>query len=90
MLLEMFDRGGPVMWPLAIASVFGLALILDRTFSYFWWYQRFGGVVRRLRHLFCKATGREPSLVYHRVLETLIEVQRSGATDVHLAYEPSE
>ena len=51
MLLEMFQRGGPVMWPLAIASVLGLALILDRGLSFVWWFQRFGSLIRKLRPL---------------------------------------
>src|SRR5262249_55067454 len=48
MLLDMFDRGGPVMWPLLIASVIALALILERAIVFAWRFQRFGPVVRNL------------------------------------------
>jgi biopolymer transport protein ExbB len=51
MLLEMFQRGGPVMWPLFAASVLALTLILDRIAVFAWSYQRFGAVVRTLRPL---------------------------------------
>jgi biopolymer transport protein ExbB len=51
MLREMFERGGPVMWPLLAASVLSLALILERTIVFIWWFQRFGRVVRTLRRL---------------------------------------
>jgi biopolymer transport protein ExbB len=51
MILEMFERGGPVMWPLLLASILGVALILDRAFTLAWWYQRFEPVVRTLRPL---------------------------------------
>jgi biopolymer transport protein ExbB len=51
MLREMFDRGGPVMWPLLTASVLALALILERTIVFAWWFQRFGRVVKTLRRL---------------------------------------
>jgi biopolymer transport protein ExbB len=51
MIAEMFDRGGPVMWPLLAASVLGLALILDRTLIFIWMFQRFGPVIRRLQPL---------------------------------------
>jgi biopolymer transport protein ExbB len=51
MLVEMFERGGPVMWPLLAASVLGLALILERCLVFAWAFQRFGPVVRRLQPL---------------------------------------
>jgi biopolymer transport protein ExbB len=52
MLWDMFVRGGPVMWPLLTASVFAVALVLDRTLAFLFWYQRFDPVVERLRPLF--------------------------------------
>ena len=51
MLWEMFERGGPGMWPLLGASVLGLALVLDRLVVFLWWMQSFGGVLRRLEPL---------------------------------------
>jgi biopolymer transport protein ExbB len=51
MLLDMFYRGGPVMWPLLAASVLALALILERAAVFIWYFQRFGRVVRRLQPL---------------------------------------
>src|SRR5271156_1059058 len=51
MLFDMFQRGGPVMWPLLTASVLGLALILDRAIVFALWFQRFGRVVAVLRPL---------------------------------------
>jgi biopolymer transport protein ExbB len=50
-LQEMFDRGGPVMWPLLAASILGVALILDRAIVFAWWYQGFDRVVTTLRPL---------------------------------------
>jgi biopolymer transport protein ExbB len=47
-LWEMFQLGGPVMWPLSIASFLGLAVILDRVIAFAWWYQRFPRVVNAL------------------------------------------
>jgi hypothetical protein len=52
MLWDMFVRGGPVMWPLLTASVFAVALVLERTLAFLFWYQRFDPVVERLRPLF--------------------------------------
>jgi biopolymer transport protein ExbB len=51
MILEMFERGGPVMWPLLMASILGLALVLDRAFTLLWWYQGFAPVIKALRPL---------------------------------------
>ncbi|MGQ9655336.1 MAG: MotA/TolQ/ExbB proton channel family protein, partial [Thermodesulfobacteriota bacterium] len=33
-MMELFQRGGPVMWPLLICSVIALAVIMERAF--FW------------------------------------------------------
>lgn len=38
MVIHWFLRGGPVMWPLLICSIVGVALILERLF--FWWQHR--------------------------------------------------
>jgi len=51
MILDMFERGGPVMWPLLMASILGLALVLDRAITLAWWYQRFEPVVHALKPL---------------------------------------
>jgi biopolymer transport protein ExbB len=51
MILDMFERGGPVMWPLLFASILALSLVLDRAFTLAWWYQRFEPVVYALRPL---------------------------------------
>ncbi len=59
MLFDMFQRGGPVMWPLLAASVLGLALILDRRVVFLWWFQRFGRVVRTLRPLVLRGAWEE-------------------------------
>jgi len=32
---NLFDRGGPVMWPLLIGSIIGLAIILERLFFFY-------------------------------------------------------
>jgi biopolymer transport protein ExbB len=48
MVLEMFDRGGPVMWPLLTASVLAVALVLDRTITMLWWLQRLQPVLDNL------------------------------------------
>jgi biopolymer transport protein ExbB len=50
-LRDMFERGGPVMWPLLAASVLALAVILDRLVAFIWWYERFDPLVRDLRAL---------------------------------------
>lgn len=34
-LIPLFERGGPVMWPLLFVSILGLAIILERAF-FFW------------------------------------------------------
>jgi biopolymer transport protein ExbB len=59
MLLDMFQRGGPVMWPLLTASILGLALILDRAIVFALWFQRFGRVVAVLRPLVCSRAWEE-------------------------------
>src|SRR5262245_28260019 len=50
-LWEMFERGGPVMWPLLTASVLALALIFDRAVVFAWSYQSFASVLAALRPL---------------------------------------
>lgn len=68
MILDMIQRGGPVMFPLLAASVLAVALILERAVVFAWSFQSFGRVVRALRPLvlrgawaeaeaFCKARG---------------------------------
>lgn len=51
MLLDMFQRGGVVMWPLLTASILAVALILERALVFAWFYQRFGRVLHVLRPL---------------------------------------
>ncbi|HMB06033.1 MAG TPA: MotA/TolQ/ExbB proton channel family protein [Isosphaeraceae bacterium] len=53
---KLFVHGGPVMWPLLMASILGLAVIIDRALAFAWWYQNFDRVVTVLRPLI---TGRE-------------------------------
>ncbi len=36
-LLEKFDKGGPIMWPILIVSIVALTVVLERTF---WWLGR--------------------------------------------------
>src|SRR4051794_16027127 len=50
-LKELFLRGGPVMWPLLVCSVAGLALILERTLVLLWVGGRFQPLVRWLQPL---------------------------------------
>src|SRR5262249_252158 len=50
-LTELFNRGGPVMWPLLFCSVVGVALILERGAVIVWGSVRFGPLIDRLRPL---------------------------------------
>src|SRR6516162_9091946 len=50
-LWELFEHGGPIMWPLLAASVLGLAIILERCIIFAAAYQRLGPVVRALQPL---------------------------------------
>lgn len=50
-LWELFERGGPVMWALLVASILAVALILDRAAVFVWNYQTLRGVVNGLRPL---------------------------------------
>jgi biopolymer transport protein ExbB len=50
-LWELFQHGGPVMWPLLGASVLGLAIILERCIVFAAAYQRLGAVAGVLRPL---------------------------------------
>jgi biopolymer transport protein ExbB len=49
--LDLFVRGGPVMWPLLFASVTAVALILDRIIAFVRWHQSFDRVAQVLRPL---------------------------------------
>jgi biopolymer transport protein ExbB len=53
-LWELFEHGGPVMWPLLAASILGVAVIIERTVIFTWWYQSFDKVVNALRPLISK------------------------------------
>lgn len=43
---ELFQKGGPVMYPLALCSVFALAIFLER----FWTYRKVRRLIRKLAH----------------------------------------
>lgn len=48
---DMFDHGGPILIPLLIASILGLAVIIDRAIIFALAYENFPGLVRRLQPL---------------------------------------
>src|SRR5262249_6311982 len=50
-LWELFEHGGPVMWPLLAASILGLAVIGEGAVVFAWWYQGLGRVLTTLRPL---------------------------------------
>src|SRR5262245_17900179 len=50
-LIDLFEHGGPVMWPLLAASVLALALILDRAIAFIWWHQSLRRVLKTLKPL---------------------------------------
>jgi biopolymer transport protein ExbB len=50
-LWELFEHGGPIMWPLLAASILGLAIILERCVVFIAAYQRLGPVVAALQPL---------------------------------------
>ncbi|MBY0522978.1 MAG: MotA/TolQ/ExbB proton channel family protein [Gemmataceae bacterium] len=50
-LHDLFDRGGPVMWPLLIASILAFATILDRVLVFAWNYQGFTSFVTAMKPL---------------------------------------
>jgi biopolymer transport protein ExbB len=56
---ELFQLGGPVMWPLLAASIIGLGLILDRVFVFALWHQGMHSVVRKLQPLIASGTWEE-------------------------------
>jgi biopolymer transport protein ExbB len=45
---ELFQLGGPVMWPLLAASITGLALIVNRIIAFASWHQPFAHFVEAL------------------------------------------
>src|SRR5262245_43494321 len=47
-LIDLFLKGGPVMWPLLVCSVFAVALILDRSLVFLWRGTGYSRLVRRL------------------------------------------
>ena len=50
-ILELFQLGGPVMWPLLVASILGLAIIIDRIWVFVSWQQNFDRFADALRPL---------------------------------------
>ncbi len=74
---ELFQLGGPVMWPLLVASIFGLGLILDRIFVFAWWHQGLQGVTKNLRPLIVSGAWEEAARWCQR---------RGPLTRVALAY----
>jgi len=48
---QIMIKGGPVMWPLLATSIFSLAIILERVFTFTRCHQRFDFIVNTLRPL---------------------------------------
>lgn len=48
---EMFAHGGPIMIPLLLASIFGLALVLDRSIAFALAYENYGRLIQKLEPL---------------------------------------
>lgn len=48
---DMWDHGGPILIPLLLASILGLAVIIDRTLVFALAYENFRRLVRRLEPL---------------------------------------
>ena len=47
--IEMFRHGGPILIPLLIASVLGLAIILDRAIVFLLSYENYARLIRKLQ-----------------------------------------
>ena len=45
---ELFQLGGPVMWPLLAASILGLTIIIERIWAFVSWHQSFDRVADAL------------------------------------------
>jgi biopolymer transport protein ExbB len=71
---ELFIKGGPVMYPIALCSIFALAIFLERL----WTYARTRRLVRELAHevepLVAKKRLDEATTVCHRSLAPLAPV----------------
>jgi biopolymer transport protein ExbB len=71
---ELFVKGGPVMYPIALCSIFALAIFLERL----WTYGRTRRLVRELAHevepLVAKKRLDEATTVCHRSLAPLAPV----------------
>jgi len=71
---ELFVKGGPVMYPIALCSIFALAIFLERL----WTYWRTRRMVRELAHevepLVAKKRLDEATTVCHRSLAPLAPV----------------
>lgn len=83
---DLIERGGPVMWPLAILSVVGLMLIFERTWFWVWTnnpvrlrrYQEVGRMLRQGQADQALRMVAQDASVYGRVVHQLL---RDGATE---------
>jgi biopolymer transport protein ExbB len=47
-IFELFDRGGPVMWPILACSILGSAIVIDRTVALIWANLNYDRFISRL------------------------------------------
>ena len=91
-ILTLFDKGGPVMWPLLILSVVSLALTLERAF--FWlrthrpgrrrWLLRLADALRSGDRSAAKAIAAEDASLYADAAELILTRRIGPASAVEL------